>query len=176
MAVVTQFPTANEAGLGVPWTNPNNAHADDGVLTTGTGTVVVDNFYKTFGFDAVIPAGSTITAVKAICEHNDKAVGTITQSQPIIAGVQQTLRDFTNRTVLTVDTNDHTADRAWVRADLLDANFKMRLRGDDSFVNNVIIDVDYIKVEVTYTPPGPTGVKPGTTVITRQAVNRGSTF
>lgn len=156
MTVVTQFPTANEdsdaPSLG--WSNPNNAHADDGVnASVFQANLGGQTRWFTFGFDAVIPAGATINTVKVIVEHSDGANDANLGSQPTIGGVLQTLRLFTNRVVLTVDTNDHTADRAWVRADLLDASFKVRIEGFPGSIGDVIMD--YVKVQVDYTSATP---------------------
>lgn len=161
MPIVTQFPTANEdsdsPSLG--WTTPNNAHADDGVnaVVTAANSAGQTRWF-TFGFDALLPASIAINAVKVIVEHIDGANDANLRSQPTIAGVLQTLRAFPNRTSLTVDTNDHTADRAWKRSDLLDANLKIRIEG---FVGSIgDVNMDYVKVEVTYTltfPPYSSG-------------------
>jgi hypothetical protein len=153
MAIVTQFPTAFEArGALAQFTNPANAFADDGLLATTGLTATYGNNYKTFGFDAVIPAGATINAVKTICKHNEKIVDNRTNSIPIVGGVDQLTRAFAVQTALLTDTNDHTSDRSWTRADLLDANFKVGLTGQEvSGIANANVAIDYIKVEVTYT-------------------------
>lgn len=146
MAVATQFPTANEFVVGTPWTDPNNAHADDGLLTTQSGDG--EHRWLTFGFDSVIPSGATINAVKVICEHNDDDPPETLLSIPYVDGVGQALRPYPQRSVMTVDINDHTEDRTWTRANLLDASFKVSLAPQ---LPASLKQVDYLKVEVTYT-------------------------
>lgn len=174
MTIVTRFPTVSAADQFV---NPNNAFADDDVDSTGLvdSTHTPTQRWGTYGFDAAIPALATITKVQLIIEAlRGNAIADVTlDSLARIGGVDQTSHfvdsPSTTRTVFTIDI---TADRAWTRADLLDAVFQSKvttgwLAGSDTF------SIDYLSVEVTYiTSPG---AKPHG-VITRQAVNRGSTF
>lgn len=67
MATLTKFPTANTAASGFDgsWTNPNNAHADDGVYATAA-PANRNHEWATFwhGFDfSAIADGSTINSV-----------------------------------------------------------------------------------------------------------------
>ena len=69
--VVTNFPTANAAETGAGLTNPNNAHADDGVYATalpGKNTTLATK-YQNFGFDAAIPKNSIINKVQLIYQY-----------------------------------------------------------------------------------------------------------
>ena len=88
MAVTTQFPTANEAADGTQWTKPNDAHADEGTYATAAPgkNSFIDNRWKTFGFDAAIPAGSTINAVKIIYEYKVNT-GTSVATMRVLARV-----------------------------------------------------------------------------------------
>lgn len=156
MTIVTRFPTANELGGDLGWQTPDNAHADDDVLATGTAFQISLTNWKSFGFDAVIPVGATIKAVKVIIEHGAEEGSSF--SVTIVGGVTHTARNFTQRAAISprvVDTNDHTADRAWTRDDLLDANFKVNLQGSEADGAGDFPVLDYVKVEVTYTyiPP-----------------------
>ena len=69
-----------------------------------------------------------------------------------IAGVDQANHDHTSEpTTDTIVIVDVTADRAWTRADLLDANLKVTadaVRGNDA--DAVTFSLDRIEVEVTY--------------------------
>lgn len=163
MPIVTQFPTANEADPGDPdaWTSPGNAHADDGVDATGTANDFsshgIGNQWKTFGFDGVIPVGATISAVKVIYEYGAVETGegaslvTLTEVGGVLQGVGVTTSG--PATYPTVHIHDHTADRAWTRADLLNSAFKVRVRGQGEGIaaTSVAFQMDYVKVEVTYT-------------------------
>jgi hypothetical protein len=161
VAVVTRFPTTNAAkGTDTQWTNPSNAHADDGVNAVGadpgpTG-LVFGNKWGTFGFGAVIPVGATITKVQVIIEDGITGIGVNghLNTQPIVGGTDQTLRgDFSGlETYPVVHTVDHTADRAWTRADLLDGTFEVNVRFVADVINGNTCNLDYVKVEVTYTP------------------------
>lgn len=159
MTVATQFPTANETVL-TGWTNPNNAHADDGSYATaapaGKNTNVAGNWY-TFGFDSVIPSGSTIDAVKIIYEYKVSTQASIATMRvlALIGGVAEENHDHATEPLAdTVVTVDITPDRTWTRDNLLNANFKVQgdaRRGNDA--DAVTFSLDYIKVEVTYTEP-----------------------
>lgn len=152
MAIVTQFPTANEGnGVNPNWTNPNNAHADDDVdASVSSLDVAGSTNWKTFGFDAVLPLTITIDAVKIITEHQDglgvdPGASTV---HALVNDVDQGAHDTTS-TVRVVTTTDVTADRAWTRANLLNATFKVWVVGGSG--SSAPANLDYVKVEVTYT-------------------------
>lgn len=154
MAVVTKFPTANEAGAeGFQWSSPVLAQADDGVgagFTTILGTEVFDRLWKTFGFDAAIPAGSTIDKVQLIVKWGTDGFGTL-DTRAHVSGVYQTAHTSgLNQPFPTTETFDITGDRSWTRADLLDAVFKVNARGFGGVAGENFV-LDYVKVEVTYT-------------------------
>lgn len=156
MAVVTLFPAANETET-TGWTNPNNAHADDGVYATaapaGKNTNVATR-YLTFGFDAQIPAGSSITKIQIIYQFKVSTTISIAtmRVRAVIDTVNEENHDNTSEpTTDTIVTVDITADRTWTRANLLDASFKVTadaVRGNDA--DAVTFSLDYLKVEVTY--------------------------
>lgn len=157
MAVVTQFPTANGAETGAGLTNPNNAHADDGVnyATAAPGkNVTLATKYGTFGFDAQIPVGATITKVQIIYEFKVSVNTSIATGRTYykIGGVAgSNNNDATEPLTDQVNTIDVTSARSWTRADLLDGTFEVVLaavQGNSSTA--VTFSFDYVKVEVTY--------------------------
>jgi hypothetical protein len=173
--IVTRFPTANEATADPPWANdpwgdppwtsPNNLHADDAAIATadlswvGTATDDASNRYKTFGFDGLLPSNAVIDAVKVISQGSwgvDFGNGTLDlRLMATIGGVDQTLHvqtvDFNENTY----TTDLTSDRAWTRADLLDANFKLFVDGHVQGITsgNGFLNFDFVSVEVTWSEP-----------------------
>lgn len=158
MAISTRFPTANEIET-TGWTNPNNAHADEGTDATAAPgkNAVIGTRWFAFGFDGAIPTGSTIDAVKIIYEYfvdTNKSIATM-RTRARISSVDEEDHDNTSEPLsATIITVDITADRAWTRADLLDAAFKVTGEAQRGNSNNAVtFSLDYIKVEVTYTAP-----------------------
>jgi len=158
MTVSTRFPTANEVET-TGWTNPNNAHADDGVYATAAPgkNAAIGTRYLTFGFDAAIPSGDAIDAVKIIYEYNvstTASIATMRVRARINDVNEENHDDASEPTTDAVITVDITADRAWTRDDLLDAAFKVTgeaRRGNSNTA--VTFSLDYVKVEVTHTTP-----------------------
>lgn len=164
--VITRSPTTNAAAAHTPFTNPANAYTDDGLFATGQSTddgttdVPVDRAYGGFGFDSVLPTGIRITSVKVTIQSRRSAlsansINTVSASVPLIIGAPQTTRFGIHTDAIEQTwTFDHTTDRAWTRADLLDANFVLWLIcANDS--NNATAatanwEVDFVSVEVTY--------------------------
>src|SRR3990167_7402564 len=170
MSVVTKFPTANAAYSAGGFTDPNNLHADDGAYGTsipaknnGKG-----NAYSGFGFDGDIPSGSTINSVKIIYEFKVSATNyvAVQRVKARIATVEEENHDNTNEPLTdTIVTVDITADRAWARDNLLDANFEAIAeprRGNSNTAYTA--SWDYIKVEVDYTAPSGITVEPSPAV------------
>lgn len=155
--VVTRFPTANATYSGAGFTNPNNLHGNDGVYGTSAPAKNggLGNAYSGFGFDAQIPSGSTIDAVKVIYEFKVSGTGSVAiqRVKARIGGVEEENHDNTNEpTSDTAVTVDITADRAWVRDNLLDANFEVIAEPRRGNTNtSYTASWDYVSVEVTYT-------------------------
>ena len=158
MTVTTKFPTANETET-TGWTNPNNAHADEGTYTTAAPgkNASIATRYKTWGFDAAIPASPTptITKVQIIYEYKvdtNKSAATM-RTRARISDVDEEDHDDTSEPLAdSAITVDITADRAWTRADLLDATFKVTMAGVRGNSNNAVtFSLDYVKAEVTWT-------------------------
>jgi len=152
-----QFPTANAAYSGGGLTNPDNGHADDGNYATcapaknsSTGST-----YSTFGLDSLIPSDATVQQVRLIYEYKVSVNTSIATARvrARVGGVDEEAHDNTVEPLTdTVVSVDVTADRAWTRNDLLDANFAAvfeGVRGNSSTA--VTFSLDYLKVEVTYT-------------------------
>jgi len=160
-AISTRFPTANEI-VTTGWTNPDNAHADDGVnyaTAAPAKNATIDSRWKTFGFDGVLPSDATITAVKIIYEYKVDTQASIAtlNSQATVSGTDCPTTadtDTTEPLTDTVVTKDITSCRSWTRDDLLDANFKVRIGGKRGNSNTAVtFSLDYVKVEVTYETP-----------------------
>lgn len=159
-AVSTQFPTANEV-VSTGWTNPNNGQADDGVYATAApgknGTF--STRWKTFGFDSIIPSGSTISNVTVNYQYKASTTASVGTMNMLanVSGVDQTNHADTSEPAAdTTITTDITADRAWTRTDLLDANFKIYLGAQRGNSNTIVtFSLDFVSVQVTYTPPTP---------------------
>lgn len=158
-AVVTLFPTTNAADVGAGLTNPNNCHADDGSYATAAPgkNTTLGTRYGTFGFDAQIPAGSTIQRVRLIYQWK-ASVNTSIATARIRASIGTTdLTDHDDTTEPAADTTntyDITGERGWTRADLLDGTLFVELhavQGNSS--NAVTFSFDFVQVEVTYHYP-----------------------
>lgn len=155
------LPTARtvDAGSGT-WTNDANILADDG--TEATFSLAVKNTTgrwlrgQTFGFDALIPAGATIDAVEIRAEWRVNNAGGVAnlELQAFVSGsaVGSVRANSAEPTTLTTSSFDITADRSWVRADLLDGTFELRTRGRNG---NNATDPSYrwdaIAAQITYT-------------------------
>jgi hypothetical protein len=154
-----------DAGNGT-WTNDVNVLTDDGAEATFSLTTknVSGRWLRgqTFGFDTAVPAGATIDQVNIRMEYRVNSTGGIAnpQCQAFVGGVAvgavRTASPL-EPTVLTLNTFNVTADRAWTRADLLNASFEMRIRGTNG---NSTTDPSYrwdlMAVEVVYTEAGAT--------------------
>jgi hypothetical protein len=162
MTVTTKFPTVNEIEA-TGWTDPDNAHADEGTNATAAPAKngAIASRWLTFGFDAAIPEGDDIDVVKIIYEYlvdTNKSVATMRVRARISDVDEENHDDTSEPTSASTITVDITADRAWTRDDLLDAAFKVTgeaIRGNSNTA--VTFSLDYIKVEVTHTTP-PEGI------------------
>lgn len=160
--VATRGATANEV-VTTGWTNAANAHgtADDNTYATAAPgkNAVVGSRFKTYGFDSVIPAGSTITAVKIIPQYKVSTTASIAHLhvQATVAGTDCPTTALENTAEPTADTDvtvDVTSCRSWTRDDLLDANFKVRIGAHRGNSNTAVtFSLDRVLVEVTFTPP-----------------------
>lgn len=157
MTVTTKFPTANEIET-TGFTDPNNAHADDGSYATAAPgkNAEIGTRWKTWDFDTAIAASPTptITKVQIIYEYKvntNKSAATM-RTRARISDVDEENHDDTAEPLAdTVITVDITADRSWTRADLLDAVLKVTMaaiRGNSN--NAVTFSLDQVKVEVTW--------------------------
>jgi hypothetical protein len=111
-----------------------------------------------FGFDASIPAGATISKVEILAEYKVSTAASIAllRTQTKVGGVLQgTYIQDTSEPLADFDfIADHSAARAWTRADLLDAVFEVTIgarRGNSNTA--VAFSLDSVRVRVTYTPP-----------------------
>lgn len=158
------YPTTNQA-VTTGWTDPNNAHADDGVYATAAPAqnAFIDSRWGGFGFDSLLPAPpytARIDAVKIIAEYRVNTNTSIASlaAQATIMGADcpavaqvNTVEPLSD----TVVTFDVTSCRSWTRDDLLDANFQVRIgarRGNSATAVN--FSLDNVRVEVTYNKTG----------------------
>lgn len=168
MPVVTKFPSSNQAA-GSPfngaWTNPNNAHADDGVYAIaapGKNQEFASVWNVAFStFD--IPNGATINSVTVEVQWKvsttssvatlrstafaDSAQTTAVSASPGVNDTAEPTAD-TVRTYTATPTLDQLRD-LWVRV--------QAMRGNTNTA--VTCSLDYLKVAVNYTDPpaGTTG-------------------
>lgn len=150
-----------DAGSGT-WTNASNILADDGseatYSLTSKNTTGPWNRGQTFGFDALIPSGSTIDLVEIRVEWRVNSAAGIAnlELQAFVGGaaVGSVRANSAEPTTLTTQTFDITADRSWVRADLLDGTFELRCRGrNGNSTNDPSYRYDHIAAQITYTEP-----------------------
>lgn len=149
-----------EAGDGT-WTDDVNILADDG--SEATFSLAVKNTSgrwlvgQTFGFDSLIPAAATISQVTIRAEWRINATASTVQAnldlQAFVSGgaVGSVRTNSSEPTTLTTDDFNLGGDRAWVRADLLDGTFELKVRGrNGNDADDPSYRVDHIAVSVTY--------------------------
>lgn len=165
------------------WTNPSNAYATTGnnVYATGlapkNGTLSGD-----FGFpaDSVIPAGSSIDAVRIVVEWGMTAsvTGGTLGVQARNGGVDDAGAEVT-KTTTTEAQSTKTLTTLPSLADLqTDGQVVARCRVSKGNTNTAMTgNLDFVRLEIDYTvpPPGSEGPVPRRTV-RPQAVNRAATY
>jgi hypothetical protein len=155
------LPTANtvEAGSGT-WTNDTNIRVDDGTEATfslaSKNTTGRWNAGQTFNLDSAIPSGSTIDTVEIRCEwrlNNAGGIGILEMQAFVSGGAVGAVRsNSAEPTTLTTDNANITADRSWVRADLLNGTFELKCRGrNGNSATDPSYRFDHIAVQVGYT-------------------------
>jgi hypothetical protein len=154
-------PTANtiEAGNGT-WTNSTNIFVNDGVeaeaLLTTKNVDGAWNAGQFFNFDSNIPLGATISTVQVRGDWRVSSAGGIgiLEMAAFVSGSSTgVIRDNSlEPTSLTTNTFDITADRGWVRDDLLNSTFELKIRGrNGNSTNNPGYRFDHIAARVLYT-------------------------
>lgn len=164
MPTVTKFPTANQAAGGVfngSWTNPNNAHADDGVYATaapGKNQEYAAVWNVSFS-TSDIAAGATVNSVTIEVQWKVSTTASVAtlrstafadSAQATAVSASPGVNDAAEPTTDTVRTYSATPTLAqlrdlWVRAQIL--------RGSSNTA--VTASLDYVKVTVNYTDPPP---------------------
>lgn len=152
------LPTTDTAVSG-SWTTPTNVQADDAAdATVAPGkNVTSSRDAGGFGFNAAIPAAAIIDKVE-IKEEYFVSVNTSIATVRVNGNVGGTILanhdDATEPLSYLTTTFDITADRAWVRADLLDGTFFIRFSGvQGNSSTAVTFHWDYVAVQVTYHIP-----------------------
>lgn len=161
MATTTNYPTTDTAVSGT-WVNPTNVQADDGAvaaITRGTTKNSQDDREQAgYGFDSSIPVGATIDQVDIEVEHRVQTTSNVCflENLAYANGVEGAVNsDSLEPIVLTARAYTSYArpgGGGWTRNDLLNANFKTRIRARNG--NNATSNTwewDYIRVKVTYT-------------------------
>lgn len=162
MPVVTRDPASVDPDN--TWSSPENAEALDGVYANGNTDFGVgplsDGLWGTYGFDAAIPVGATITKVELLAtgQHDSEIPAANGSAQAIVSGgpgVPQSVPWLSG--VDTTAVLDITTDRLWTRADLLDAVLFVEVGAGRGFPGSNSDSLDAIQVRVTYTtePPPP---------------------
>lgn len=161
MPTVTRTAASVTPGAGWTGATVSNLATDDGAYATYTiaakntsGNVAT---LATFGFDGVIPSGSTINQVELLVNWKVSTTGgiAILGVTYAISGTPAAYDENSAEPLAdTTDTFDVTADKAWTRADLLDAVFTALIRArSGNNATSVIYSFDYVAVRVTYTEP-----------------------
>lgn len=138
------------------WTNPSNITANDGTTasissgSTGSAYLVGSNF----GF--AIPTGSVITGVRVIWDVAESATGTeavtvqLQSSSTTLIGATRSFTASGNTlTLYTVGSLTDLWGATLTPAIINDAGFGVRMW----FTTTHAMTVDYVSVEVDYTPP-----------------------
>ena len=156
-----KFPTANsEPGSplnGKLWTNPDNAHANDGVYATANQTSE-QKFQTWKGFGFSIPDGAIITGIVADIEAKVSS-GTstltiqLTKDGLVVTGNAKVTPSFgTSDAVVSSGSSTDLWDTTWLPEDLEKAEFGIIIAG--SAVGSLTYSIDYIKITIHYTLTG----------------------
>jgi hypothetical protein len=144
--------------IGAGYTNPTNASKNDGVAfataVLGASSGEVGDKYGNFGFNGIIPAGSSIIKVEILFKGKVSGSGTETLTgriRAVVGGTDQANHDVTEGATLTSHSYDVTADRAWTRADLLDGTFEVAVAGlTGAGTGTVTHSIQDVTAKITY--------------------------
>jgi hypothetical protein len=158
MSTQLQYPSAN-AVVTTGWTSPTNAYAND---TTNLATAqpaknaTINSDYSGFGFDGVLPSDANVifVLIEAGWKQSAANTGQTVGFQPWISGVAYGL-EYTTTALTTSQVNYSSSYFGLTLNNLLDANFKVRVRASRGSGNTAYTEsMDYIRVTVTYDRPG----------------------
>ena len=138
------------------WTNPGNITANDGTVASITGGATGSAYLVGSNFGFAIPTNSVINGVRVIWDVAESSAGTevcTVQLQNETGALFGVTRSFTaNGTALTLYTVGSLTD-LWgatlTPAIVNDVDFGVRMW----FTTSHNITVDYVSVEIDYTPP-----------------------
>lgn len=144
------------------WTNANNILSSSDSNAVASIAIAAKNTtrileVRSFGFDAAIPADA-VSIDSVVIDVRWRVSGTGGIANLDVRGRVSTtdLTLHTNSaepTSLTINTYDITAERAWVRNDLLDGTFVVRVQArSGNNATSVTYEYDYVTVTVGYTP------------------------
>lgn len=164
MATTVRYPSSNNQG----WSYSSWAYSNDSLYATSAPSPANTDdtvTYGNFGFDSIIPGGSTINSVTIEVEWRvSTTISVATLLVDALVNNVATGTQYSNATEPTSDTissyvNDYGS---WTRADLLNGVFLVKLTcsrgtGKEGFT----MYLDYVKVTVDYTV---TNTSPTTTL------------
>jgi len=162
MPVVTRYPSTDTAVSGT-WTSPANVQADDNAVastTVAAKNTTVEREQGNYGFDGVIPAGSTINSVAIEVEHRVTTTDGVANLENLArigttdGAVNSDTLEPTTLTARTYPNYARPGGGSWTRDDLLDGTFKTRTRArSGNNATSVTYEWDYIRVTVDYSIP-----------------------
>lgn len=130
----------------------NDTTATSGAVTTKNAEAYIA--VGTFGFDADIPVGATITQVNIVARGTASSGAAAHTATPYISSTAGDAINCNNTTLTTVTSNavNRPGGGAWTRADLLNGTFTVRLRSlHPNNTTSRTYQWAYVTVEVVYT-------------------------
>ncbi|MCI4438062.1 MAG: hypothetical protein JHC33_14750 [Ignisphaera sp.] len=160
MSTQLKYPSAN-AVVTTGWTSPTNAYAND---TTNLATAqpaksaTINSDYSGFGFDGVLPSNANVSSVliEAYVKQDTASANETFRFQPYVSG-SPVGTEYTTTSLTTSLAIYSSTFTGISRANLLDANFKVRVGASRNSSGSTlyIVSMDYIRVTVTYTLGAP---------------------
>lgn len=160
LTTVTGYPSANTQVSG-SWANPTNAYSVNGSYTSITAPADGSSYQlqlDNFGFDALIPSGKTIAAVrihvKSACGPSGQILWSALQFYTTGGTVGVERQPWVGSTTLTeLSWNLPARGTSWSRSELLDGTFYCTTDagGEIDFISKQY-RLDCVWVEVDYVP------------------------
>lgn len=158
-----QSPTANaQNGNGDSWTNPQNAYSNGGGAATETG----GDRHRFYNFNFSFPAGATVTGIEVQADawSSDPTGCQLGVDLSWNGGTNWSTEKVQNlsgaETTYTLGTpTDMWGAHTWVVGDFTNSNFRARIHDIDpgSACSFHTTSVDWLRVNVSYTPAPTTG-------------------
>ena len=156
MAIVTRFPTGASPSQ---WTNPTYAFSADNNWTYASPSAYSTYEYllTNFGFDSAIPVEAVINSVtlevkwRISTASSQAEIGVCAYVSGAVSGDE--LTEYNSPTTAQIRTTTNTGITS--RTQLLNVNFRVRLRASQISTTACTFYVDYVKVVVDYSVPPP---------------------